>query len=87
MIPHLFSSTYSLRAALILFIVVPLISILALAGYLSLSELERQTERRMQEDVELIARAIRLPLSHALERERKGSIKQALNSGLWRVRL
>jgi signal transduction histidine kinase len=60
--------------------VAPLISILAVGGYLSFSELEKRTEKRMQRDVELIARAIRLPLSHALERDREGSVKQALNS-------
>ncbi|QBQ54185.1 sensor histidine kinase [Nitrosococcus wardiae] len=77
---QLFRNAYSLRAALTLFMVVPLVSILAIAGYLSLSELEKQTEKRMQEDVELIARAIRLPLSHALEQDREGDVKQALNS-------
>jgi two-component system, NtrC family, sensor kinase len=80
MAARLFPHVYSLRAALALFIVAPLISILAVAGYFALSELEYQTERRMQEDVELIARAIRLPLSHALEQGQKKSIKQTLNS-------
>lgn len=78
-IPRL-SRIYNLRVALLAYVLIPVIVVLALAGSWSLRLLERQVDERMQEDIELIARAIRLPLSHALERDRPGSIQQALDS-------
>jgi signal transduction histidine kinase len=54
--------------------------VLAAAGYYSLQWLEQQVEKRMQEDIELIARAIRGPLEHALERGREGVVAQSLAS-------
>jgi len=78
-IPRL-SGIYNLRVALLAYVLIPVIVVLALAGSWSLRLLEQQVDQRMQEDIELIARAIRLPLSHALERDRPGSIQQALDS-------
>jgi signal transduction histidine kinase len=52
----------------------------AAAGLWSLHAFERQMEKRMQKDLELVARAIKQPLSHAIQREREGSIAQALDS-------
>lgn len=69
-----------MRTALLGFILIPVILVITLGGSYSLQNLEQQVESRMQEDIELIARAIRLPLSHALERDRSGSIQQALDS-------
>lgn len=74
------SGIYNLRVALLAYVLIPVIVVLALAGSWSLRLLEQQVDQRMQEDIELIARAIRLPLSHALERDRPGSIQQALDS-------
>jgi len=71
---------FSLRAALLLFMLAPLALLGTIAGMYGLGGLERQVEARMQEDIELVARAIRLPLSHALERDRAGSVQQALDS-------
>ncbi|MBB5022463.1 sensor histidine kinase [Desulfurispira natronophila] len=70
----------SLRLSLLLYIVLPLGGVMALSGYLALGALERHMEERMQNDLELVARAIRLPISHALERDRGGSVSQALES-------
>jgi two-component system, NtrC family, sensor kinase len=70
----------SLRLSLLLFLVIPLLAVLAVAGYFSLQHLEVQVEKRMQEDIELIARAIRGPLEHALEHGREGSLEQTLSS-------
>ncbi len=70
----------SLRVSMLLFLVIPLIGALAIAGYFSLHRLEKQVEQRMQEDIELIARAIRGPLEYALEHGREGSVSQALSS-------
>lgn len=74
------NTSISLRAALVLYVILPLAAALSLAGWLALSTLESRIEQRMQEDLKLVARAIRLPLSHALERERQGSMLQALRS-------
>ena len=70
----------SLRVSLLLFLLFPLIVVLAAAGYYSLQRLENQVEMRMQEDIELIARAIRGPLEYALEQGREGSLAQTLAS-------
>lgn len=71
---------YTLRLALLAYVLIPVIVVVTIAASWSLRLLERQVDERMQEDIELIARAIRLPLSHALERDRRGSIQQALDS-------
>ena len=74
------SRLFSLRLALVVYVVLPLACILAITGYLVLNALERQVEQQMQNDLELVARSIQLPLSHALERDREGSMLQALES-------
>ncbi len=71
---------YNLRMALLAYVLIPVIIAVSAAASWSLRVLENQVDARMQEDIELIARAIRLPLSHALERDRRGSIQQALDS-------
>ncbi|MEX0740062.1 MAG: ATP-binding protein [Pseudohongiella sp.] len=75
-----FQRLYTLRLALLAGVLVPVVLVVAFAGSWALRLLEQQGNERMQEDIELIADAIRLPLSHALERDRIGSINQALNS-------
>lgn len=75
-----FQRLYTLRLALLAGVLIPVILVVAIAGSWALRLLEQQGNERMQEDIELIADAIRLPLSHALERDRIGSINQALNS-------
>lgn len=54
--------------------------LIGLSGWYSLRSLEAQIEASMQEEIELIARAIRLPLSYALERGSLDDIDQALDS-------
>jgi two-component system, NtrC family, sensor kinase len=70
----------SLATTLILVLLLPLMLATALTGWYSITNLERQTEVRMQKDIELVARAIRLPLSHALERGYQRTVQQALDS-------
>jgi len=79
MLPR-FQRLYTLRLALLAGVLVPVVLVVAIAGSWALRLLEQQGNERMQEDIELIADTIRLPLSHALERDRIGSINQALNS-------
>jgi signal transduction histidine kinase len=76
----LFPKLISIRVSLFIYVMVPLIIALCLFGYLSLSTIENQVEKQMQKDLELVARAVHLPLSYGLEKNRMGSIRQALNS-------
>lgn len=73
-------SLTSFRAALIFYVIVPLIIALGLYGYLALNSIEKQVEAQMKKDLELVARAVQLPLSYALEKNRMGSMMQALES-------
>ncbi|MFO7784776.1 MAG: ATP-binding protein [Thermodesulfobacteriota bacterium] len=77
---RLFPSTISFRGALLIYVVAPLIGALGIFGYLALNTIEKQVESQMQKDLELVARAVQLPLSYALEKDRMGSIMQALES-------
>ncbi len=70
----------SLRATLVGSVLLPFLAATAASGWYSLDLLERRTEARMQKDIELIARAIRLPLSHALDRGYERTVQQALDS-------
>ncbi len=73
-------SAWSLRWALILMVLLPLLGGMALVTYIALWTLESAAEKRMQEDVELMARAIRLPISTSLEDGEEGAVRQALES-------
>ncbi|MFO8049496.1 MAG: ATP-binding protein [Desulfosudaceae bacterium] len=75
-----FLSRLSLRWLLILNVIIPLLLAMAVASYFGLRALEHIAEEKMQEDVQLVARAIRLPVSYSLEKERFGSIRQAIES-------
>ncbi|MDN3516186.1 HAMP domain-containing sensor histidine kinase [Aquisalimonas lutea] len=74
------SGGYSLRWALILRVLVPLLLAMGLITVVGLRTLESALETRMKEDVELIARAVRLPISDSLERGEYASVRQALES-------
>ncbi|NBC00248.1 MAG: HAMP domain-containing protein [Bacteroidetes bacterium] len=79
------AGTTSLRFALVLFVVLPL-SLLLIAGtYSVLRMVESQAEQRMKDDVELVARTLQQPLSRALERDRLGTVEEALASA-FRIR-
>ena len=56
----------SLRLTLLLSIVVPLIIASGVAIYLGLAAVERNLNQRLQEDLELVARAVSGPLSQAM---------------------
>lgn len=70
----------SLRLYLIMGVVVPLLLMLIGVGYFSLQTIEQRAQHKMEEDVQLVARAIRLPLGRALDRGRTGSVDEALES-------
>ncbi len=70
----------NLRTALILYVLLPMGVIAAVAAWWGLRAFERQVEERMQNDLKMVARAIEKPLNHALSRERDGGVMQALES-------
>jgi len=71
---------YSLRLALIVQVLVPLALLTAAATWIGVKALESSLEERLEEDVQLIARAIRLPVSHSLEEGEDEAVRQALES-------
>lgn len=74
------NATYSLRSALLLFILLPLLAMSIIAGGYSLHRLEQRTKARRQEDIALIARAISVPLGHALARHDSQDMARLLRS-------
>jgi signal transduction histidine kinase len=74
-LPH-----YSLRTALLAFVLLPLLGVMLVVGVSALHTVETRMELRMQEDIELVARAIQLPLSRSLERGERAGIQRALDS-------
>lgn len=75
-----FRFRHSLFQALLVFVIVPMVLALAVAGYAYLTTLEKRAEERLQEEVQLVARALKLPVRRALKREREGSVDSALES-------
>ncbi|MCA1788993.1 MAG: hypothetical protein LC667_03795, partial [Thioalkalivibrio sp.] len=70
----------NLRNAVLVLVLLPLLAVLVALGMLALREFEQQMELRMQEDIELVARSIRLPISAAMVRRDAMDVQQALDS-------
>ncbi|MCF8030482.1 MAG: HAMP domain-containing histidine kinase [Desulfohalobiaceae bacterium] len=73
-------SRFSLRTALVCMAIIPLLLTMAVFTYLGLQALDNTIEKQMQEQMELVARAVREPISYSLEKGRVGSLGQALES-------
>ncbi len=71
---------WSLRWVLIFQVLAPLLAAMLVFTFIGLRTLEVALEKRLQEDVELVARAVRLPISHSLERGQQADVRQALES-------
>lgn len=71
---------YSLRLAVTAFILLPCMLLAGLAAWLGLAAVERQGATRMQEDIELVTRAMTLPLSHALANRELAGVESVLLS-------
>lgn len=69
-----------LRTAILLLVVGPVVVVIGVGGGVSLGVIERAAEKRLQEDIQLIARALEPPLTRALQRDRPGALQQALDS-------
>lgn len=72
----------SVAVRLLAVVVVPILLVVSLAGTYVLDTLEKHFERRLEEDVEMVARSLQLPVSHALERKRLGSLGKSLTSAI-----
>jgi len=77
---RLLRSAFSLRVVLTAYVVIPVVAVLTVSWYVAVRNFETESEERMQEEVELIARAIRLPLSRALDRGSEEVVQQSLDS-------
>ena len=73
---------FRLRLALVVYVVVPLAAALSMLWYLAVSGFERLAERRMQEEIELIARALDVPVSRAIDQGSIPRMRQSLESAL-----
>lgn len=73
-------NAFSLRSALIVVVVLPLLLVFGVGGFAVLTTLERELESRLQEDIELIARTLRGPLAQSLQSREGYSLYQAMRS-------
>ncbi|WP_018867171.1 MULTISPECIES: ATP-binding protein [unclassified Thioalkalivibrio] len=73
-------SLNSLRTAVLSFVLLPLLLLMAAVVALGLREFQVQMENRMQEDIELVARSIRLPVSSAMLQDDVSGVQQSLDS-------
>lgn len=73
---------YTLRAAVMGSVVLPVLLVAGLLGWSVLAKLEAEVAERMKEDLELIARSLQEPVGRALEKEREGAVSEALESAL-----
>lgn len=74
------SRAIGLRGAIVLGVVLPVLVTLAVTAMILLNVVEQRVQDRMQQDVGLIARALRLPLSDALAEGHNHAIVEALRS-------
>lgn len=75
------------HSRVLLFVFLPLLVLTTTIAFLLFAQLEDWVEKRMQEDVELVARSLRFSISHALERDRPGSLGKSLETTLQISRL
>ncbi|WP_028492340.1 ATP-binding protein [Thioalkalivibrio sp. ALE19] len=70
----------SLRNVVVMFILLPLLLLVGAVVALGLQEFQTQMEDRMQDDIELVARAIRLPVSTAIVEQDVAAVQESLDS-------
>lgn len=78
--PRNLATRYGLRLALLAYVVAPLVVTFGVFWALALTQFERLSERRLQEEIELVARAIHLPLSRAIDDGRSDQLRRSLES-------
>lgn len=75
-----FSRFHNVRSALIVFVLMPFLLVIVLSGWFSLRNLETDLRAGMEEEIELIARSVRLPLGYALEKSDQKFLEKVLLS-------
>jgi signal transduction histidine kinase len=75
-------SRMSLRMTLLLYVVLPITVVIAMTTTLLLSAFETRVEERMEDDVQLVARALEIPVAQALERGQPEGLIGALESAI-----
>lgn len=65
---------------LILYILLPLGFLISLSGWIVLSQVEEEVEARLQREVEVVGRALRVPIQRAIIENRENQIQEALDS-------
>lgn len=70
--------TYTIRNCFILLVIVPLITILFFASWIGISNIQKELELRMKEEVELVARSIRYSVANALHSGRIDALESSL---------
>jgi len=71
---------YNIRTALLVFVLVPFLLVIVVTAGLSLRQLEQAAEAGMEEDIALIARSIKRPLSYALENGHQETLRRTVTS-------
>lgn len=74
------SGLYNIRTALLAFVLAPFLLIMVTTAGFSLRQLEQAAETGMEEEIELIARSIRRPLSYALENGHEETLRRTVTS-------
>lgn len=71
---------FGLKAALLLQVALPLLLVVAALLYSGMSRFERIAEQRLQHEIQLVARAIRLPVGAAMERGDLTQVRASLDA-------
>ncbi|WP_027330468.1 sensor histidine kinase [Marinimicrobium agarilyticum] len=71
---------YNIRTALLAFVLAPFLLVMVITAGFSLQQLEQAAEEGMEEEIELIARSIRRPLSYALENGHMETLRRTVTS-------
>lgn len=80
--PHVtfWKALHSLRLQLVLLVVLPLAVLGTLVVWLTYEAVENAVERRLETEIELVARAMRVPVERALQQGELGDIKRTLDA-------
>jgi len=71
---------YNIRTALLIFVLTPFLVVMIISAGFSLHQLEQTAEEGLEDEIELIARSIRRPLSYALEQGHEETLRRTVTS-------
>ncbi|WP_111642103.1 sensor histidine kinase [Marinimicrobium alkaliphilum] len=73
-------SLRNIRTSLLVFVLLPFLAIIIASGWYGLHQLEKTAQTNMEQDIQLIARAIRPALSHALQYGHTATLRRTITS-------